>query len=308
MKIKWSNIILAGLLVLFTACEDTKDDEFNPEMLYSGDMTASAQLLDIESGDYVSTWDIAMVYENSSYLVKLNSASHIVAVQGDTSFEAAELPVAGFASDGDGSFVIGSNWQDPTTYNFSDNHSITTNGNTWFVLTSNLDWVKLEVLYGSTVMMKIRYSFEGSDVVDTLSVDYEEDIPVYYNFAGTAEVTPSDWDLGFTSVPVYAGPQMGIIMMPSVIFNEGSGVEMAIVTGEDYEDIDGVSGATWHTDDAIIGYEGDQEILNYHGDIHQVLIDNSDTHTYVFNTGDAHYKIKFLEYADGVITFYLAGI
>ncbi len=133
MKIKWLIIPLMLMLVIITGCEDN-DDEFNPETMHTGNMTVSAQLLSFESGDYISTWDIAMVYENSSYLVKLNSAANIVAVMVDTSFEASELPVVGFTSDTDANLVIGSDWQDLSTYNFMDNHSILSNGNTYYLL------------------------------------------------------------------------------------------------------------------------------------------------------------------------------
>ena len=309
MKIKWF-VILISLLMLFTVgCEDT-DDTNDLMSLHTGDMISSSQLLSFESGEFVSTWDLAFVYENSSYWVKLNGAVSVLAVKSDTSFESAELPIFGYSTDDVNSFVIGNSWQDSTTYDPLDNHSITSNGNTYYVLTSDFQWIKLEILYGSQLMMKFRYMLDGgTGAIDTVTINYSADTPVYYHFTSTSEVTPNDWDLGFISVPVYAGPSMGNIMMPQVMFNESKNIELAIINDQDFDDVTSVPGSnTWYTDSAILGYEGDQEVLNYHHDITKVLIDNAETHTYVFKVGLNQYKVRFNDYASGVVVFDFAEL
>ncbi len=294
-----------ALLVLFLAsCEDN-DENNDPTSLHTGNMTSATQLLSFTAGEFVPTWDLAFVYENSSYWVKLNSSAHVLAVLSDTSFDAAELPIIGYSTDADDSYIIGKSWQDSTTYEFGDNHSIKSNGNTYFVLTSDFQWIKIEILYGSQLMMKFRYTIDGgTGELDTVTINYSAETPVYYNFTSTSEVTPNDWDLGFTSVPVYAGPSMGNIMMPQVMFNESKNIELAIIDNQDFDDVTSVPGsATWYTDSAILGYEGDQEILNYHHEITKVLIDNADTHTYVFKVGLNQYKVRFNDYSSGVVVF-----
>ncbi len=309
MKIKWFVILISLLMLFVVGCEDTDDDN-DLTSLHTGDMISSSQLLSFESGEFVSTWDLAFVYENSSYWVKLNSDAHVLAVKSDTSFDAAELPIFGYSTDDGDSYIIGKSWQDSLSYDFADNHSIKSNGNAYFVLTSDLQWIKLEVLYGSQLMMKFRYMIDGgTGAIDTVTINYSADTPVYYYFTSTSEVTPYDWDLGFTSIPVYAGPSMGNIMMPQVMFNESKNIELAIINDQDFDDVTSVPGSnTWYTDSAILGYEGDQEVLNYHHDITKVLIDNADTHTYVFKVGLNQYKVRFIDYASGVVVFDFAEI
>jgi len=301
MRLKWLILSIAFAMLFMIGCED--NDDFEP-IGYTGNMSESAQLLSFSDNEFVTSYDIALVYENSSYWVKLNTATNVLAVPADTTYDVAELPLFGYASDNDTNFVIGNSWIDDDTYNFNDNHSVQSNGQTFYVRTTDYQWIKLEILYGSQLSMKFRWSIDGQDdIIDTVAVNYTADSPVYYNFSSASEVTPNNWDLGFIMLPIYTGPEMGYMNMPSLIMNKFNDIQVTVITNQDFDDISAVpTSPVWNDDYQILGYEGTYEVLNYHHEITKVLIDNAD-YTYIFRTGSKDYKIRFYDYAGYTVVF-----
>ncbi len=301
MKTKWLLVPLTVVLMIFVGCEDDKNTK---SIDHSGDMNVATQLLSLAESEFVTGYDIALVYENSSYWVKLNAAANVLAIAVDTTFAAAELPSHGYMTDTSGYYVIGSSWMDPSTYDHMNNHAISSNGTTYFIRTTDYRWIKLEVLVGSTVGMSFKYEVDGDGTVNTVDVEYTENTPVYYNFTSAAEVTPGDWELGFTSMPVYHELSGATYYMPAIMTNFDA-VELAVITDQDYADVSAVpSSVTWLTETAterLLGYEAEYEVLTYHDDIHQVLIDND--YVYLIKSGSDIYKIRFTGYDAGVVVF-----
>ena len=92
--------------------------------------------------------------------------------------------------------------------------------------------------------------------------------------------------------------------MPSILFKSIDGVEVTVVTDQEFTDVTSVpSGNTWLTDGSVTGYDGLAEILVYHPEPpynHQVLVENQE-YIYIYKTGSNYYKVQFLEYDDVVI-------
>ncbi|MBC8400561.1 MAG: hypothetical protein H8E14_03635 [Candidatus Marinimicrobia bacterium] len=300
MKMKWLIIPLALLLFITIGCEDKNDDDVNILIsAHSGDIQISAQLCSFDDNEFVDTYDLKFEYENQNYLVKLNPSAQVVAVKADTTFDEAELPPYGYSTDTSSTLVIGDSWMDT---NPAD-QSIQGNGQVYFVRATNYEWIKLEILSGSPTAFSFKYATETT-TPQTVNLTYADGDPAYFNFASAGEIEPEDWELGFVTLPVYAGPTMGTVYMPSVIYNIDKGVEVTVITDKLFEDVTSIpTGATWITDSQELGYEGSAEVLVYHPEPpynHQVIVEN-DNYIYIFKTETGDYKVQFNEYDDVVI-------
>ena len=303
MKMKWLIIPLALLLFITIGCEDNNDDDGNILIsAHSGDIQISAQLFSFDDNEFVDTYDLKFEYENQNYLVKLNPSAQVVAIKADTTFDEAELPPYGYSTDSSTVYVIGDSWMDMSTYNPTD-HSIQGNGQVYFVRTTNYEWIKLEILSGSPTTFSFKYASETT-AAQTVNLDYADGDPTYFNFSTAGEINPEDWELGLVTIPVYTGPEMGTIYMPSVLYNIGKGVEVTVLTDNLFDDVTSIpTNATWITDSQELGYEGTAEVLVYHPEPpynHQVIVEN-DNYIYIFKTAVGDYKVQFNEYDDVVI-------
>ncbi|MFH1853069.1 MAG: hypothetical protein ABIA75_12065 [Candidatus Neomarinimicrobiota bacterium] len=301
MRIKWLAITLSLLMFITIGCEDNNND-IDLISAHTGNIELSAQLFSFENNEFVDTYDLKLVYENQNYLVKLNSSAQVVAVKADTTFDLATLPPYGYTTDTDTNYAIGDSWQDSSTYNFTD-HSIQGNGQVYFVRASNYEWIKLEILSGSPTGISFKYA-TATTAAQTVNLSYGAGDPAFYNFTAADEINPEDWELGFVTIPVYTGPTMGTIYMPSVIYNIENGIEVMVITDDIFDDVKSIpANATWITATQELGYEGSAEVLVYHPEPpynHQVIVEN-DNYVYIFKTENGNFKVQFNEYDDVVI-------
>ncbi len=319
---KYANIFIYGLLasLIVIGCEDNKADEDDTPIVddsyvfnntYSGKIGDEAQLFSFADSAYATSYDLEFIYANSEYNIKLNAAANVLAIRSDSTFDIAELPLFGYGTDST-ELVIGNHWQDESTYNFGDNHSILSNGSVYFVRTTTYQWIKIEILYASTIKIKFKYDIVD-DVTDVKidSLSWSNNIPVYYNFSQAITLDPEPWDIGFLTVPIYSEELNQSMATPAVILNFDLDIQIGIITDqtvgfEDFTDVPTV--AEWITDSAIdrsFGYEGDNEILVYHPEPpynHKVIVENPD-YGYVVKTGDDYYMLQFNDYALELVIF-----
>ncbi len=276
------------------------------------DISQSGYYFNLESGNFENTWDLKFELSGMNYLVSLNNAAGVCGKVADTSsFSAATLPSTAFRSDTttDQNYLIGGDWMDLNTYNPTD-HSIQGNGQVYFIRTSNYEIIKLRILSGSPSTFVIEYAIDndGFSTPDTAEIPYTSDSPAYFDFTSGSTMTPSDWDLGILTQPVYA-EGFGTVYMPTIQLNSLRNVRVDIVTDQMFSDlVELPTDTTWISDsgtDHPLGYEGSNEVLVYHPEPpynHKVIIENPD-YVYLFETPDGFFRLTFDDYGSGAVVF-----
>ena len=297
---------IIGLLLL--GCEDKKSNSVDPIQLTTGDVNNQPQYYSFNTNEFADTsFDLKFMIGNQTYLVYLNSEAGVLAVESTgTDFDNATMPITGYTSDDGETLVIGDNWMDVTTYNPTDNHSIQSNGNIYFVRTADYHWVKLEILKASTESFTVKYAVMDSNnnfgATQEKQIDYSSVDPAYFNFSSGATVTQEEWHFGLTLVPEYEPTLNQFFYMPSVIFND----ELIQVgtTNTAFEDLNELPASfSWLSDSEKLSYRGNDPILVYHPEPpynHKVIVEKPDQ-TVIIDVGGVYYKVKFIEYSSGVL-------
>lgn len=313
MKYTQNMIIIFALAFLAIGCEDKKDETTASTELMTSDIDIVGQYFDLGTERYVDPYDVAF---DDDYGVHLNGAAKVLTTVAEgVTFEAATLPTSGYTWDTTDTLAIGGGWYD---YNFVT-HAFVVRDNVYFIRTSNYNWVKLAVdsIDGSTYY--IRYA--------TMAADSSFPTVEFETVVGTsglttvnlddATVVNTQWQVGFVTSPIFAGPTVGYMYMPEVITNYNNGVTVGIITNVVYEDItsDNISDiTTWLSDTAELhplGYEASQEVLVYHPEPpynHKVIVENSD-YSYIIDDGSGiYYKVRFLDNASGIVLWEYAPL
>ena len=312
---KYLQYVMMTMVLVFmaTGCDDKSDDSIDSVEITTTDIDNVGQYFDLGTELFVDPYDVAF---DDGYTIYLNGAAKVLTTVAEgVTFEAATLPGSGYEWDTTDSLAIGGGWYDynPTT------HAFAVRDNVYFIRTSGYNWVKLAVdsIDGSTYY--IRHA--------TMAADSSFGTAVSETVIGTASLkklnlddagnTNADWQVGFVTSPIYAGPDVGYMYMPEIITNYGISVSFGIITGNAYDGLtsDNIADVTtWHTDAADVhklGYGGSNEVLVYHPEPpynHKVLVENPD-YSYIIDDGSGvYYKLRFLDNTSGIILFEYASL
>lgn len=298
--------------IFWIGCEDSNDDKKTGIEVYTDDINLKPQLYNFESMQFVSTYDLKFMAGNMSYLVEMNSAAGVMAaVDNEAGFDHATKPLSGYMADS-ADLVIGDQWMDINTYNPSD-HSIQTNGAVYFLRTMDYEWVKFMVLSATPTAFNIQYAIQVDDstfgTIQTLTINYSDIEPTYFDFTNGSSVTPVDWSMSFLTVPIYSPETGTVFYMPTVLLNYDMSIYVAILKDTPYESVIEIpSNVTWMQDSSsarILDVNGENSTFVYHPEPpynHQVIVENPD-YVYLLNTGNGFYKLRFIDYSSGIILF-----
>jgi len=312
MSFRKPTLLLSLLSLLWMGCEQSVSSNNEGIEVYTMDINQGAQLSSLTTGEFVSSYDLQFKAGNMTYLVAMNSAAGMKGqkVTG-VEFDAAELPLEGWASDTN-DYVIGDQWMDARTYNPTD-HSIQTNGSLFFIRTLDYEWIKLMILSATPSQFNIKYASQLNDSTfssaSEKTITYSETEPAYFDFTESTNIVPPDWHLGLVTTPVYS-PEVGsVFYMPSILLNYEAGVKVAILKEQDFQSLKAVpDDIDWLEDtgnNRTLGYEAENAILVYHPEPpynHKVIVEHPD-YVYLFVVAGQYYKLQFRDYSLGIVLF-----
>ena len=145
-------------------------------------------------------------------------------------------------------------------------------------------------------------STSGTEVL-THDIDAEGATGFYYNLVSGAETDSfGSWHLSFQMIPISAGS--ATYMMPSLLLGPVYAAEYTETTFEDMESSPGTFMTDYFQDPTVVQYGGASEVLHYDSQSHIVSVNNPDNVFVVYEpSGHTTYKIQFVEYVSGVISF-----
>ena len=125
----------------------------------------------------------------------------------------------------------------------------------------------------------------------------------YYDLANAIEADSSEsWHLSFQMLPVVSGN--ATYMMPSLVLG---GVLVAEYTDVTFNDMDSTPTTfmeDYFQDPTAVHYGGSNEVLSYDMQIHRVSVKDPDRVFVIYDSvGHTTYKVQFVEYVSGVISF-----
>ena len=125
----------------------------------------------------------------------------------------------------------------------------------------------------------------------------------YYDLVAGAEVEASgSWHMSFQMLPISFGSNT--YSMPSLVL---STVYAAVYTDTLFDDIESTPETfmtDYFQDPTVVQYGGTNEVLNYDFETHVVSVSSPDRVFVVYEpSGHTTYKIQFVEYISGVISF-----
>ena len=125
----------------------------------------------------------------------------------------------------------------------------------------------------------------------------------YYNLVNAVETDSSEsWHLSFQMLPVVSGN--ATYMMPSLVLGEVLAAEYTNMTFEDMESVPDTFMENYFPDPATVQYGGSNEVFSYDMQIHRVSVKNPDRVFVIYESvGHTTYKVQFVEYVSGVISF-----
>ncbi len=301
--------------MVIVGCDTATDPNpsITSEQIITQDITATPTFFNLSTGLTVETWDLAFTTGTQSYFVDLNQDAGTTVTQGDGApFDSAAVPgSAYFCSDTGASLAIGDSWMDISTYNPTD-HSISGNGMVYFIRSADYQMVKFEILSASPQAFQIRWALENADhsfgAVQNATVNYDSELPAYWDFSSGSAITPENWDFGLVSLPITV-PGAGTFYMPSVQLNMARITRVAILPDITLESLtelpDEVDWLEIDGNNQIFGYGGAQEILVYHPEPpynHKVIVEHPEQ-LIILETVEGQYKVQFQEYSSGVTLF-----
>ena len=144
---------------------------------------------------------------------------------------------------------------------------------------------------------------DSSTNVITNDIDELNASGFYYDLSSGSEVDSSSaWHLSFQMIPVSMG--QSTYMMPSLILGGVYAAEYLDLTFSELESSPATFMADYFQDSTEVQYGGTNEVLQYDMQSHTVSISNPER-VFVFYEPVNHttYKIQFVEYVGGVISF-----
>ncbi len=318
MRSKYFVVAISAFMFIMTGCDNTKDDNNVTGIeITTTDINQAPLFFNFGSVSYENVHDITFLSGDMTYLVGLNGSAGVVGVKsGINDFTTATLPTAGYASDGDGNYVVGDSWMDMSTYNPSD-HSIQGDGSVYFIRTASYEWVKFEVLSGSPSSFSIQYAFRNTDgtygAAETATIPYTSAEPAYFDLTTGSVIPTADWQLALTLVPEYSPELSSFMYMPTILTNMDASVQVAIIDDMAFDDVVTAPVSGWMMDEADmhpLGYGGDYMVLVYHPEPpynHKVIVENPG-YVYIIDTGNYVYKLQFKLYNSGIMLFSYEGL
>ena len=161
----------------------------------------------------------------------------------------------------------------------------------------------------------IQFGCEQDNSEDNIGIDNEKidvvthDIDAtnangfYYDLVNATEADSSEpWHLSFQMLPVVLGN--ATYMMPSLVL---SGVLVAEYTDVTFDDMDSTPTTfmeDYFQDPTVVQYGGSNEVLSYDMQIHRVSVKDPNRVFVIHESvGNTTYKVQFVEYVSGVISF-----
>jgi len=139
--------------------------------------------------------------------------------------------------------------------------------------------------------------------VTTHDIDADGATGFYYDLAAGAETDSSgSWHISFQMLPITAGPST--YMMPSLVLGSVYAAEYSDIVFEDMESSPGTFMQDYFQDPTVVQYEGASEVLHYDPQSHVVSVSSPDRVFVIYEPiGHTTYKVQFVEYVGGVISF-----
>ena len=139
--------------------------------------------------------------------------------------------------------------------------------------------------------------------VTTHDIDADGATGCYYDLAAGAETDSSgSWHISFQMLPITAGPST--YMMPSLVLGTVYAAEYSDIVFEDMESSPGTFMQDYFQDTTVVQYEGASEVLHYDPQSHVVSVSSPDRVFVIYEPiGHTTYKVQFVEYVGGVISF-----
>ena len=125
----------------------------------------------------------------------------------------------------------------------------------------------------------------------------------YYDLVNAVETDSSEsWHLSFQMLPVVSGN--ATYMMPSLVLGGVLAAEYTNMTFEDMESVPDSFMEDYFQDPTTVQYGDSNEVLSYDMQIHRVSVNNPDRVFVIYESvGHTTYKVQFVEYVSGVISF-----
>jgi hypothetical protein len=142
----------------------------------------------------------------------------------------------------------------------------------------------------------------GIEVV-THDIDATDASGFYFNLSSGAETdSSSSWHFSFQMISVSLG--QSTYMMPSLILGDAYAAAYSDITFDEIDSSPSTFMADYFQDSTVVQYGGANEVLQYDMQNHTVSVSNPER-VFVFYEPISHttYKIQFVEYVGGVISF-----
>ena len=264
--------------------------------------------------DTAKTWDIK--FSNSSngfYNLELNSSAGVMGIKSDiNNFSDVILPDSGLSYD---NFLIGSSWVDSSTYNLNDGHSLQSKGNTYFIWTTDYNFVKIQVTSAKTVVPRTEYQIifkyqilNQEENIITETINYFSDDPYYFNINSRSKINPLQWDIGFSLTPVFSSELNTYQNMPTVLLSMDSDIRVSVFENFTFEQTIDTTSTEW-LEDSInqrhLGYGGEYQVIWYHPEPpynHKAIIEYTNR-IYILSNSNSLIKLQFNEYDSGYLGF-----
>lgn len=149
---------------------------------------------------------------------------------------------------------------------------------------------------------------QGKEII-THDIDAAGAPGFYYNFSSEAEVDSSNlWHISFQMISVAFG--QSTYMMPSLVLGDAVyAAEYSDVTFNDLENTPGTFMSDYFQDPLVVQYSGTNEVLQYDMQSHTVSVKNPDRIFVIYESiNHTTFKIQFIEYVNGIISFRYIGL
>ena len=139
--------------------------------------------------------------------------------------------------------------------------------------------------------------------VTTHDIDADGATGFYYDLVAEAETDSSgSWHISFQMLPITAGPST--YMMPSLLLGSVYAAEYASTAFDDMEATPETFMSDYFQDPSVVQYGGTSEVLHYNPESHVVSVVSPDRVFVIYEpSGHTTYKVQFVEYVGGVISF-----
>ena len=139
--------------------------------------------------------------------------------------------------------------------------------------------------------------------VTTHDIDADGAAGFYYDLVAEAGTDSSgSWHISFQMLPITAGPST--YMMPSLVLGSVYAAEYASTAFDDMEAAPETFMSDYFQDPTVVQYGGTSEVLHYDPQSHVASVSSPGRVFVIYEpSGHTTFKIQFVEYVNGVISF-----